>query len=463
MKPVTDPAYLLMHQGVLALSQVEANGIRVDTRYLQRAVRKTTHRIQKLTSLMKEDEVWKRWRRRYGHRANMGSREQLGQILFGEMGLECCGRTATGRPKTDQVALENLDIPFVKRFLEIEKLKKAKSTYLNGILKETVDDFLHPNQNLHLTQTYRSSSDKPNFQNIPIRIPAIAKLVRRAFVPRPGRWLVEIDYVGAEIRGAACYHRDPKMIQYIKDPTKDLHRDMACQNFLLSEQQVTKDCRYVAKNKFVFPQFYGDFYVHCAQHMWEDIQRLQLKTKDGIPLYKHLRQKGIKELGACQPGQEPVRGTFEYHVREVEHDFWNRRFRVYGQWKREWWEAYQRKGYFDTLTGFRIAGHYRRNEVINYPVQGSAFHWLLWSLIQIQRQLKKRRMKTLIIGQIHDSILADVPEKEVNDYIALASQIMTRSIRRHWKWIIVPLDIEVEVSSETWYDKRPIELEKGNE
>lgn len=451
-----------MHQGVLALSRVEANGIRVDTQYLQRAIRKTTHRIQKLTSLMKEDEVWKRWRRRYGHRANMGSREQLGQILFGEMGLECRGRTATGRPKTDQVALENLDVPFVQRFLEIEKLKKAKSTYLNGILKETVDGFLHPNQNLHLTQTYRSSSDQPNFQNIPIRIPAIAKLVRRAFVPRPGRLLVEIDYVGAEIRGAACYHRDPKMIQYIKDPSKDLHRDMACQNFLLSEQQVTKDCRYVAKNKFVFPQFYGDFYVHCAQHMWEDISRLQLKTKDGIPLHKHLRQKGIKELGACQPGQEPVRGTFEHHVREVEHDFWNRRFQMYGQWKRKWWESYQRKGYFDTLTGFRIAGHYRRNEVINYPVQGSAFHWLLWSLIHIQRQLKKRKMKTLIIGQIHDSILADVPEEEMSDYIALASRIMTRSVRKHWKWIIVPLDIEVEASSETWYDKKPIELEKGN-
>jgi DNA polymerase I len=117
-----------------------------------------------------------------------------------------------------------------------------------------------------------------------------------------------------------------------------------------------------------------------------------------------------------------------------------------------------KRGGFKTLTGFWIEGVMGRNDVINYPVQGSAFHCLLWSLIRLQRELRWGKMRALIVGQIHDSIVADVPADELDDFLPLAKRIMTEEIRKHWKWIIVPLDIEAEVSESNWFEKKAVEI-----
>ena len=449
-----------MHDGVIALSQVEANGIRIDTEYLTTTIKAVTRKINKRTERMKSDWIYKKWKKQYGRDTNLGSRQQLGKILFTILQHPCASRTPTGKPQVDQTALEALDLPFIKDFLKVEQLKKARSTYLQGILRETVDGYLHPFFHLHIPISFRGSSSDPNFQNLPIRDPKMAALIRRAFIPRKGRQIVEIDYGGAEICNATCYHKDPRMISYIKDKTKDLHRDMAAQCYMLPKKQVLKNVRYCGKNMFVFPQFYGDYYLHCTKSMWEAITKMKLKTKDGLSLKKHLREKGITKRGKCDPEQRPRPGTFEKHLQEIEYDFWNRRFKVYGQWKKDWWESYQSTGEFTTLTGFRISGNYKRNEVINYPVQGSAFHWLLWSLIRIQKLLKKYNMRTLIVGQIHDSIVADVIKKELKNYLEIANKVMTQDIRKHWKWINVPLTIEAEASpvDGSWFEKKEIKI-----
>jgi len=456
MKPITNKGYQLLHNGTIALSQVEANGIRVDTNYLNRAINHTKQQIEKITIKMKQDRMFKLWQKKYGTKTNMGSRNQLGTILFSIMKYPCEAHTDSGRPKTDETALGKVNLPFVRNFLKLERLKKTNSTYLQGILRETTNGFLHPFFNLNFARTYRSSSDHPNFQNMPIRNPQTAKLVRRAFISRPGHQIVETDYNGAEIRCAVCYHKDPRMISYIKDGKKDLHRDMAGQCFYLPKNQITKDVRFCGKNMFVFPQFYGDYYLRCAENLWKAIGQMKLKRKDGIDLYQHLKNKGIYKLGKCNPKESPVAGTFEHHLQKVEDMFWNDWFKVYQQWKEKWYTDYVNRGYFDTLTGFRIEGFYNRKEVINYPVQGSAFHWLLWSLIRIQKLLKKYKMKTLIIGQIHDSIVADVFKKELKTYLEIVNQVMTIDIRKHWKWIIVPLSIENEASpvNGNWYEKK---------
>ena len=100
-----------------------------------------------------------------------------------------------------------------------------------------------------------------------------------------------------------------------------------------------------------------------------------------------------------------------------------------------------------------------KKQCVNYPIQGSAFHCLLWSLIQLQKEIKKRKMKTLIIGQIHDSILADVPTKELRTYCELAKEIMTERLLKHWKWIIVPMEVDCEVApaGKSWFEKKGIE------
>jgi DNA polymerase I-like protein with 3'-5' exonuclease and polymerase domains len=455
--PTDNQAYQLLHEGTIALSQVEANGIAIDVEYLARALDKTEDEIKQKTEALKEDKVAKLWKRKYGGKTNFDSRTQLSNILFKEMGLPNPNKTASQeRFSADEDALDKLDLPFVKDYLYLARLKKARSTYLKGIQREVVNGFLHPVFNLGIAATFRSTSDSPNFQNMPVRIPWIAELIRQCFIPRPGRQLVEIDYGRIEVCGSTCYHKDPVMIKYLKDPTTDMHRDCAMDCYILPQNKVDKDIRYCAKNMFVFPEFYGDYYIDCAKNLWNAISQKNLHLPDGTSLYKHLKKKGIKELGKCDPDMRPLPGTFEKHIQEVENIFWNERFKVYSKWKKQWWEAYQETGGFTMLTGFHVEGVYKRNEVINYPIQGISFHFLLWSLIQIQKILKKEKMKSLIVGQIHDSIVSDVAKGELKDFLAICEQVMTKDIREHWPWIIIPLEIEAEVCDvdKSWFEKK---------
>lgn len=479
MIPITNSAYELLHNGCIALSQVEANGIRIDVDYLNRMIADTTIKVKKLSDELKSDKIYKTWKKIYGQDTNVGSREQLGDILFNHLGYKSVALTDTGRHKTDKGALDTLDEPFVKNVLEIERLKKANSTYLKGILKETVDGYLHPVFNLHLVQTFRSSSDSPNFQNIPIRNPETAKLIRPAIISRNDHQIVEVDYSGIEVHGAAWYHKDPVMLKYLSNkqedkfgnPLKDMHRDMARQCYMLPKEELywkkdkadtkrIKVIRYCGKNMFVFPQFYGDYYIDCAKALWDAIGQMKLTTRDGVSLYAHLEQKGVSKLGLCNPEKDPRSGTFEKHIQDVEYDFWNNRFTVYNKWRKNWYYQYKDRGWFDNLTGFRFSGHFKRNEVINYPVQSVAFHCLLWSLIRLQKLLKKYNMKSLIVGQIHDSIVADVHKQELKTYLKLCQQVMIDDIKKHWKFICTPIDIEAEVApvNGNWHLKEKMVL-----
>jgi len=462
LKPITDQAYKLFHNGSIALAQVSSNGIRIDTDYLHRQIKSVSHRILKIEELLKQNKIYKVWRRRYRDRFTFGSRTQLGNVLFETMGYDPSTFTKkTGRAKADEAALKSIKEPFINKYLLLERLKKTRSTYLKGILRETIDGFVHPNFPLHLVRSYRGSSDHPNFTNIPMKDPQIKKLVRRAFISRKNHRLIEIDFKGAEICSATCYHKDPAMIKYIQNPKLDLHRDMGAQCYKVKKGQVTWGIRDCGKNRFVFAEFYGDWYITRAPDLWGAIKTMNLKVEDtGCDLYSHLETKGIYELGDCDPDKEPREGTFEKHIKEVEYDFWNRRFRVYNQWKKDWYNKYLKLGYFDTLTGFRIESVLNRKQVINYGIQGSAFHWLLWCLIKIQRILNKYKMKSFIIGQIHDSIVSDVHKDEMKDYLDIVKQVIYEDIRKHWKWIIVPLVVECEMSpvDGNWYEKIGVEI-----
>jgi DNA polymerase-1 len=461
--PYSEEAYALLHQGAIVLAEVESNGIAIDEHYLRRTLAKNTRRIDRMEARIQNSEVWKVWKKAYGAKANLSSRPQLATVLFKKMGFESAGKTSGGEDRTDEEALVKIDHPFIRDYLEVAKLSKAVNTNIKGILREVVHGMVHCFFNLHTAVTYRSSSDSFNFQNIPVRDEVLARLLRRAFIARPGRQIVELDLKGAEVRVAACYHKDPRMIDYILDPTKDMHRDMAMECFLLRQEQVTKKTRYCGKNMFVFPQFYGDWYIDCARHLWDAIMQMHLTTAEGTPLLDHLRSKGIQELGSLDPDQGPEPGTFAHHIKQVERNFWEKRFPIYNQWKRRWYEAYRKQGWFKTLTGFICQGYMKRNEVINYPVQGSAFHCLLWTVIQlVRKELRKRKMKTLVVGQIHDSIVSDVVPSELDEYLIICRQLIQKEIQEAWKWLIVPLDMEAEVApvGSSWADKAPYEVKE---
>lgn len=474
--PATDAGYQLLHDGAIVFAQLEANGVKVDLQYMERTSADLKGRIIRLTDHLKGHPTWAVWRRRFGGTALLGNREQLGIVLFDELKFPGGTRTQEdeGQYSTDEAVLNAFDDQFVRGYVKLEKLKKGL-TYLKGIARE-VDPagFIHPVFKLHTTLTYRSSASDPPFHQYPVRNPEIGQLVRQCFTARDrDHVLVENDFKGVEVTTAACYHLDPTMLEYVKDESKDMHRDMARQLYCLTPEEwavmvklkYAKAARHAAKNKFVFPQFYGDWFKSCAEVLWEEIDHASIKGPDGRSMREHLKAVGMKGLGTFDPerDREPTKGSFMAHVKAVEHDFWYQRFPVYTQWKKDWYNDYLQKGWFTSHTGFLYQGLMRKNEVINYAVQGSAFHCLLWSLVRLQRELTRRRLRTKLIGQIHDSILADVYIPELDEYLALVRQITEVDILQAWPWLVSPLTIECEISpwGMTWHDKREVKIHRG--
>lgn len=462
MKPASKQALRLFHEGALALAKVEEAGIKVDTKYLNKAIRRVYKSIDKLETVIKKDKVYKIWENKYGRKLNLESGPQLADILYYTLKYPITNWTDSEpkKPKTDEKALQNIGIPFTDTLIKITKLRTLVDTFLKGIKKTLCKGKLHCIYNLNLARSYRSSCESINFQNLPVRNKETSEIARSCFIPsHPDHQIVEVDFSGIEVRIAACYHKDPTMLKYLKGHG-DMHKDMAAQIYMLDLEEVHKDARYAAKNMFVFPQFYGDYYINCARALWDAIIKLNLKTNSGVSLKDHLAKKGIKKLGKCDPKQKPRPGTFEYHLWKIEKHFWEKRFPVYNQWKKKWWGEYLKKGYFHSFTGFKWEGILNRNEVINYPVQGAAFHCLLWCLTRIQEEMERRGMKSKIVGQIHDSIVGDIHKDELKLYLKICKRVMTKDILEHYKWINVPIEVEAEVAplGKSWFHKQKVEI-----
>lgn len=461
----------LLFRASLALAETEARGMRIDEVYLAKTMADTKRKMTELEVKLREGKIWRTvWQKRFGSKAKLSSDDQLRVVLFDELGYTPHAFTDTGKAKVNAESLGKIKEPWILDYLKYAKYEKMHGTYLKGIHRETVNGFLHTTLNTHLVITYRTSSSGPNLQNVPIRDPEIGNIVRRCFIPREGkRRIVELDFKRIEVVVAACYHKDPTMIEYIEDEkNKCMHRDMAREIYMLDKPwQVSKDTRHTAKNQFVFPTFYGSYYAQMAPHLWEsvDIRKLEIATKEnnkggGGSLRDHLKAKGIKKLGACDPEQKPKPGTFEKHLQEIERDFWDNRFPVYKQWKYDWYEKYLRRGYIDMLTGFRCQGFAKKNEIINYAVQGSASHCKLWCLIMLQEEFKRRKLKSYVVLEIHDSLVLDVAERELETVLEIAVELMTRTLPKVWKWIIAPLGIEAEAApvGGGWNEKKEIAL-----
>lgn len=465
-------AYQLFHEGSIALSQVEANGIKIDLDQVKKSNDYIDQQIFLINEEIRKSKTYEIWESVYKDKTNIGSRPQLADVLFNHMGYTCTKFTPTRKPKVDEEVIRKIGLPELDSLIRIEKFKKLKGTYINGLLTEVVDGYLHPFFNLHNLISYRSSSSSINFQNIPTRHPEFSKIIRSCFVSRENRYLVELDFAGIEVKTSLAYTKDPNLASYLSDPTKDMHKDTAADCYMLESNQIGKQARYCGKNKFVFPAFYGSVYFQCAVGLWEALDEFQLKVKKpedtdkectGILIKQHLANKGITELGSCNPKKEPKRNTFEWHIKNVEKKFWHERFPVYTKWKYDWYDSYVNTGSFKSLTGFKFSGLYKKNEVLNYANQATAFHCLLWSLIQLQKWLNKNKMKSMIVGQIHDSMVLDVVKSELQDILYKAKKIMTVDLPNHWKWINTKLETETEVSipGTSWYDKK-VWIEKRN-
>lgn len=466
--PVTPESYQLLHQGAIALAQVEAAGIRIDVPYLERSIVEVGDRIKAMEGELREDAVYKLWRRRYGDRMKWDATGQLAKIVFGELGYKHQGWTASTEQreeegerqyKSNDAAFANVDLPFVKTYFLARKLRKALQTYLRGIRREVVGDLLHASLNLHTVTTYRLSGSEPNLQNQPARNPEVTEIVRRCFIPRKDHVLLEIDYSAQEFRVAACFWKDPAMIAYASNPDSDIHRDQAMKLFMLERSQVEKKtARDWTKSKFVFAKLYGSYWRSMAANLWENVADKKFKVPDsGASFLKHLRHKGIKGLGETLRGMEPDQGTFERHVKQVEEEF-ERSFPVFSAGKEKWWQEYQKRGWFQLMTGFVVqwgkGERLSRNNLQNTPIQGPGAHTMLWSIIQLVKWFKKKRMRSLVVNSVHDSVQVDTHKDELQDVINQCKKIMSEDVRKFWDWVIVPLDVEIEVCEENWFHKK---------
>lgn len=445
INPRTPEAYRLLHDGTLALSRAEQQGLRIDMNYIEEQKEFVTKKIAQIEQEFKETDFYANWEKSSKTSININSSTQLEKYLYEVLGLRIDKETKTGKGSTDDEALKQLNIPELNDLLKAKKLKKVRDTYLDGIGRETVNGILHPFFDLGQAVTFRSSSNSPNFQNLPIRDEESMNIVRGAIKPRPGHLLMEADFSGIEVRVNACLNRDKNLIKYIEDPASDMHADMATQLFSLGKFNKAiaghSTLRQAAKNAFVFPEFYGSYYKNCAKGLacsWGKLQKGYWKAGQGIVLGdKHLSDylisQGIKSFDAMTE-----------HVRLIEEDFWGKRFVEYAKWKDKWWEQYQKTGYIDMPTGFRCNGLMDKKQVCNYPGQGSAFHCLLWSLINVDRVMVEEEWDTRIVGQIHDSILFDtLPEEK--DYVKeVVNDILTQQLPKAFSFICVPMEIEIE-------------------
>ncbi|MFW6272188.1 MAG: DNA polymerase [bacterium] len=435
-------AYKLLHDGAIALTKMEQQGLRIDVGYLHKTKKNLTRKVKYLENKIKDSEFYKDWQKSSKGAVNIYSGKQLGTFLYKVKEYDPPKTTPSGAGSTDEESLKALNIKEVNWLLKIRKIKKIRDTYLKAFEREQVNGVIHPFFHLHLARTFRSSSDKPNWQNIPKRDKEAMKIIRNAIFPRKGYQLLELDYGQLEVRIAACYHKDPTMLEYIESG-KDMHADVAEQIFMLKKydgnNELHEHLRSATKNGFVFPQFYGDYFKNNAHDLckkWVDLPTGRWKPGmgHGGDLSDHMIKNGIKSFNG-----------FERHLKGIEDDFWGNRFPVYNKWKETWWKRYQKKGYFNSLTGFHYKGLYSRNDAINYPVQGSAFHVLLLSIIEGIKAQINEKWKTKIVSETHDSILFDVYPPELDSVINIMNCIMVNDVRQIWPWIITPLEIDAEL------------------
>ena len=299
----------------------------------------------------------------------------------------------------------------------------------------------------------------PNTQNIPVRDPESMQIVRSAIYPRPGHQLMEVDYRSLEVSISACIHQDPTMLKYLREG-RDMHKDIGEEIFKIEIDKSTKwgdTLRKATKNGFVFPQFYGDYFVNNAIHLCQWIglpknkrfrpgQGLQLEEKT---IADHLRENGIKTFQ-----------NFVDHLEDMQEDLWNNRFPVYAQWRKDIWQFYKDNGYIETPTGFRFTGAMRKNDTANYIIQCSAFNVLLKSFIMLDWNRQQEGWDTKLIAQIHDSILFDMLPSEKDHIVEEIKEVTTKKVPEEWPWIITPLNVEFEICpvDGNWAKKEKIEI-----
>lgn len=320
-----------------------------------------------------------------GQPFNMGSPKQIGEILFNRLGLPVVKRTATGAPSTDEEVLEKLsaDFPLPAKILEYRALSKLKSTYTDKLplMVNPQTGRVHTTYAQAVAVTGRLSSNEPNLQNIPIRT-AEGRRVREAFIAPPGHRIVSADYSQIELRIMAHISEDPGLLRAFQEG-QDVHRATAAEVFGGGVEAVTPEQRRYAKT-INFGLIYGMGAFGLAQSLGIE----QKAAKDYIDRY-FTRFAGVRTYMDDTKQFAKAKGYVET---------------VFG--RRLWLPE------INSGNGPRRSGAER--QAINAPMQGTAADLIKLAMIAVQQALDEQKKRTRIVMQVHDELVFEVPEDELD-------------------------------------------------
>lgn len=387
------------------LSSMELRGVKLDENWLLQESKDLEEDLrvleEKITSLA-------------GESFNLNSPRQLGEILFDKLKLDPkAKKTKTGQYATSEDVLQKLSSKheIIGHILEYRMLQKLKSTYVDALPQQisAIDGRVHTSFSQTTAATGRLASQNPNLQNIPIRTPR-GQQIRGAFVASEGSKILAADYSQIELRLIAEIAEETSMLEAFQKG-EDIHASTAAKLFKIPLEEVTRLQRSQAKTVN-----FGIIYGQGAFGLAEQTGLSRTEAKAMIDAY-YLTYPKLKEWMSAQV------------------------------------EKARDKGYVLTMMGrkrhlkdinsgnFVVRGHSERNAV-NAPIQGSAADIIKLAMIQIEKKLEEKKLRTQMLLQVHDELVFEAPEDEIESASELIRFEMENAVKTK-----VPLTVEIGVGN----------------
>ena len=382
------------------LFRMERSGVLIDAALLEAQSRELGQKMMELEH---------KAHREAGQPFNLNSPKQIGEIFFERLQLPVLKKTPSGAPSTDEEVLERLaaDYPLPKTLLEYRALTKLKSTYTDKLprMVNPATGRVHTNYAQATAVTGRLASTDPNLQNIPVRTPE-GRRIREAFIAPPGSVIVSADYSQIELRIMAHISRDENLLRAFA-AGEDVHRATAAEIFNRSLHEVTPEERRYAK-VINFGLIYGMSAFGVAQALG-----LERATAQAYIDSYFTRYPGVAHYMQQTREQARERGYVET---------------VFG--RRLW------------LAEIRAANSGRRQgaerAAINAPMQGTAADLIKLSMIAVQDWLDRERLSAILVMQVHDELVLEVPQAELARVREELPRLMTGVAQ-----LAVPLVVDV--------------------
>lgn len=414
-KILSDKVYRLEKELLPVIEAMEKNGIKVDITFLKKTSQEVNNLLRKT-----EKKIYRLARIQF----NINSAPQLSEILFDKLKISTEGlrKTPGGVISTAAAELQKIrgKHQIIDFILEYRELNKLKTTYLDT-LPQLINgqDRVHTTYHPLGTSTGRLSSSDPNLQNIPIR-GRWGQAMREIFIPEKGRKLLSADYSQIELRVAACLAHDQKMLKAFEDD-KDIHKITAAEVNNVTLSEVTPGMRFQAK-ALNFGILYGisiNGFAQAAHLPWDESKKFIEKYMADF--------KGIAN-----------------YVEAVK-------------------EETREKGYIETALGRRRylpqikSTNFRERQAaermaINMPVQGTAADIMKVAMIKLYQELKKTKSQARILLQVHDELVLEVVEKEVETVVVLVKEAMEKVMNEPIfsevrKSFTIPLKVDIKVGN----------------